>query len=62
MTLAWDPPLEPGPEPILGYEISWVQYLHGTQNPPYWEPFQNPWTVVVPATQLQYQITGLSPG
>ena len=62
ITLAWDTPLEPGPEPILGYEISWTGYLHGTQNPPYTIPFQNPWTVVVPQTVLQYQLTGLQPG
>lgn len=62
LTLAWDPPLEPGPEPILGYEISWTQYLHGTQNPPYYDPFVNPWKVVVPVTQLSHQITGLTSG
>jgi len=63
VTLAWDPPLEPGPEPILGYEISVLSYLHGTQNPPYIEPFQNPWvTVRVPPSALTHQVTDLTPG
>lgn len=30
-TLAWDPPLEPGPNPIVGYEISWAQYIYPEQ-------------------------------
>lgn len=49
--------------PILGYELSWIGYMHPTQpNPPYYQPFQNPWTVTVPATTRQHQVTGLVPG
>lgn len=62
ITLAWDAPLEPGPDPILGYEISWIGYLHPMDPGNYYNSFQNPWSVVVPASARQFQVTDLTPG